>query len=268
MRLAFTCQAQAVTIERKQIAPLLTKMPSKNIQLPTPVPNALTMDDPRKPGEQVGVVAFYYPDIKTPWDVKCESSVLGNFYPLPLEERIHMFGNYFNNAEAAFQSLKHPDKVQEFVVASGSQAYELKQTYKKSADLTYSGLGSNWKAMLHVLKLKFQPGTSLAQVLEQTGDAFLVEHTPTTGWDSLWADNHIGDGTNWLGLQLMMVRAMLKGADDTDSWIQYAHSYLDLDTGKCLDGASGENWQQTVKEAAKAVNMQFGPDCSQCSSTG
>ena len=69
--------------------------------------------------------------------------------------------------------------------------------------------------MLHVLKLKFQPGTSLAQVLEQTGDAFLVEHTPRTGWDSLWADNHIGDGTNWLGLQLMMVRAMLKGADDT-----------------------------------------------------
>eukprot|EP00971_Amphidinium_carterae_P105706 2093301-Amphidinium_carterae.1 len=34
---------------------------------------------------------------------------------------------------------------------------------------------------------------------------------PPTCRDDLWSDNHVGDGRNWLGLQLMILRDELRG---------------------------------------------------------
>merc|ERR1719361_3148457 len=82
----------------------------------------------------------------------------------------------------------------------------------------YSGLGSQWNAMYHVLQSKFSSDTALGDALDKTGDSFLLFHCgmkgPTTDdgtscpfpGSCIWSDNDNGDGSNWLGMQLMLLR--------------------------------------------------------------
>merc|ERR1712086_781810 len=44
-----------------------------------------TMQDPRSPEQQVGIVAFYFPGREEVWDTACQSSFLGNFYDVETE---------------------------------------------------------------------------------------------------------------------------------------------------------------------------------------
>merc|ERR1712190_668593 len=116
----------------------------------------------------------------------------------------------FRNAEAAFQALKYWSCAELFGSVSGEDAVSLK-TQLGAPDVSYAGFANNWNAMWHVLRAKFQKNTRLAQALEKTEDAFLLEHNECPGRDNTWSDDYTGEGQNWLGLQLMLLRDELRG---------------------------------------------------------
>ena len=75
-------------------------------------------------------------------------------------------------------------------------------------------LRSDWESvkvevMRKALRAKFTQHDELRQLLLDTGDAKLVEHT---GNDSYWGDGGDGRGRNMLGQLLMQVREELRGA--------------------------------------------------------
>lgn len=206
----------------------------------------------------VGVIAFYYPDRAEDWDRLCQAEFLGNFYPLteelcleaPLRPgETHCFGN----AEAAYQALKFWPRAEEFRHLSGSQAFEKKRSLEGEgqADWTYGGFGSNMAGMFQVLRAKFAPGTAMHARLQQTGDAYLLEHNSKCGRDRFWSDNKDGHGLNWLGLQLMLLR---EESRQTKPWTTWIHQRVDVETGDVKD----EVWQSTVRVAAKCLNQTVG----------
>ena len=69
--------------------------------------------------------------------------------------------------------------------------------------------------MREALEAKFTQHPELRELLLNTGDAVLVEHTTN---DSYWGDGGDGSGRNRLGLLLMEVRTQLR-APFTDSLI-------------------------------------------------
>merc|ERR1711972_1151993 len=91
-------------------------------------------------------------------------------------------------------------------------------------DFTYGGFGSNWNGMLAVLLAKFKANTPWAYWLLKSGDSYLVEHNLVEGRDQIWSDNANGEGTNWLGLQIMLVRDKLSGQR---KWTDFIESVLD-----------------------------------------
>eukprot|EP00746_Dinoflagellata_sp_MGD_P005572 gnl/MRDRNA2_/MRDRNA2_110811_c0_seq1.p1 gnl/MRDRNA2_/MRDRNA2_110811_c0~~gnl/MRDRNA2_/MRDRNA2_110811_c0_seq1.p1 ORF type:complete len:234 (-),score=45.30 gnl/MRDRNA2_/MRDRNA2_110811_c0_seq1:82-783(-) len=224
--------------------------------------NEFCMPDPRKDGT-VGVVPFYFPGKPCPWDSLCSSGFLGNFWEV--DEGIHFAvpgkdPTTFSNSEAAFQACKFWDRAAEFAPLSGEGAFRLKMSLRGEEDWTYGGFGSNWLAMQAVLAAKFQPESAMASVLLQTGDAYLLEHNAVEGRDKVWSDNLKGDGSNWLGLQLMLLRDALNsvGKNDVEKpWTQYAGSLLDLASGAPKDPKGEEEWQATVLAAAKTVLERY-----------
>eukprot|EP00930_Biecheleria_cincta_P054117 TRINITY_DN4002_c0_g2_i1.p1 TRINITY_DN4002_c0_g2~~TRINITY_DN4002_c0_g2_i1.p1 ORF type:complete len:529 (-),score=41.79 TRINITY_DN4002_c0_g2_i1:119-1705(-) len=218
----------------------------------------LCMADPRDTRmhhNSVPIIAFYFPGHEEPWDQLCQASFLGNFFELDERISINPAGRplelvQFTNAEAAFQALKFWRKAFEFATLSGNDAFTLKKRLTGQEDWSYSGHGSNWDAMEHVLRSKFKKGSTCARYLELTGDAFLLEHNSVSGRDTTWSDNHIGDGQNWLGLQLMKIRDELSSRP---SWTRYLKSIVDLKTGQVLSS----EWPDIVKMACDAVHRVF-----------
>ena len=104
--------------------------------------------------------------------------------------------------------------------------------------------------MLAVLQAKFQPGTWMEKALLATGDAFLLEHNSVTGRDNVWSDNHDGTGSNWLGLQLMLLRGTL---NPKSSLLQWIDSQIDRNSGQPWTGSC---WQAVVQEAAIVAERQ------------
>ncbi|CAK0819037.1 unnamed protein product [Prorocentrum cordatum] len=224
--------------------------------------STILMTDPRcisggDVREHVPLIAFYYPGRPLAWDSICDSSFLGNFYPGSITLAPPTFSTHrkyqFGNAEAAFQALKHWKRAAEFETATAEEAFRLKRRYQSEADLTYSGYGSNWNAMLAVLKIKFARGSRLADDLRNTNDAFLLEHNPVSGRDNIWSDNSDGSGTNWLGLQLMLVRDDLRSGHVQDkserSWSVWIGDSVGIETGKQRDG----RWQAAVRRAVECL---------------
>ncbi|CAE8662921.1 unnamed protein product [Polarella glacialis] len=216
---------------------------------------------------EFGLIAFYYPDHEEACDTLCSSSFLGNFFPLVpdrLELPIPQKGNRsfsFQNAEAAFQSLKfwrQLDKFEQFELANGTRA--LKCQWRGQEDWSYAGYQGNWQAMLAVLRSKFTQIPRMEKALRQTLDAFLLEHNSRSGSDTVWSDNGDGKGWNWLGIQLMLVRDEINGcADAATSWTSWLRRQVDVEKGSCPT----EEWQQLVSLAAKAIrgridSSQFG----------
>lgn len=197
----------------------------------------------------VGVVGFYNPDRPTAVDNLCRAGFLGNFEHSPAKITItppHGPAASFNNAESAFQALKFWNNRHQFNTVTGSQAYNIKRTLVGREDYTYSGFGSNWNAMWAVLEAKFLDPV-FRQRLLNTGDAYLLEHNEQTGRDNIWSDNHDGTGTNWLGLQLMLLRDQLGSRDDWTSWIS---RQIDLMTGKPLGSSQ---WQTATSSATASI---------------
>jgi len=219
-----------------------------------PQAGAFISDPRRGAAPQVGVIAFYYPDKEDACDALCQAGFLGNFWSvgqdgMRVSDRVRNTECSFSNAEAAFQALKFWHAADQFRHASGGQAFQLKKRLG-NPDFSYGGYGSNWLGMLAVLEQKFPHGSALADKLKETGDSFLLEHNAVSGRDAVWSDNSDGSGTNWLGLQLMLIRDQLA---NRDAWTKLIRSEVDLQTGRPL----GANWPALVQSATHALNTRL-----------
>jgi len=200
-----------------------------------------------------GLVAFYFPDREEIWDGICGAGFCGNFYhlgPGALELEARGLRRRFCNAEAAFQALKFWDRAEEFESLSGTMAFRKKQELAGQEDFTYAGFGTNWRGMWAVLQAKFKPGSQMAAALLSTGDSFLLEHNSTRGRDMVWSDNCDGEGTNWLGLQLMLLRDQLSGRC---GWTNYLNGLIDQDSGTPHDQRCQRAWRAGVRGACHAL---------------
>ena len=180
------------------------------MSLPNPLdpkPKTVTIN-----GATYRLMAFYYPDYDTPWDVVYQGQFLTNFYPIKFTFTHNGITGSFNCAEAAFQALKwwNTPHRQQFEGISGKAAYHVKTTLH-NADYSYAGFGDGEGAMTAVLTEKFRD-SDLRKGLLQTGDAYLLEHNEAPGRDpGGWSDNNDGTGNNLLGKTLMNVRLALGG---------------------------------------------------------
>jgi len=203
--------------------------------------------------QNAGLVGFYFPDRLETWDAMCGASFCGNFYhlgPGALELEARGVKRRFCNAEAAFQALKFWDRAGEFESLSGSMAFQRKRELAGQEDFTYAGFGTNWRGMWAVLQAKFRPGSRTAAALLGTGDSFLLEHNSAAGRDAVWSDNCDGEGTNWLGLQLMLLRDQLSGRR---AWTDYIAELVDRDSGTPHDKRCQLIWQSNVRSARQAL---------------
>jgi len=186
---------------------------------------------------------------------------LGNSHSMsppdpPLELIIKGQLRTFDNAEAAFQALKFSGMAGTFEGLSGEEALQKANELAGVEDRKYDGRGSMWKAMFEVLAVKFRVGTAAAAALEMTGDDFLLCYSCEEGLDFKWSNNHIGNGTNWLGMQLMLMRSSRTG---WRRWAQFIESNFDITTGQPLDieGRPWVAWHQTVFRATTAIQVDL-----------
>jgi hypothetical protein len=246
--------------------------------LPTPNTAYITFADPRdqrNSRRHIGVCAFYHPGVDEEWDKQCGAGFCGNFWDcgenaIEVTARTLFKGKKitvgFSNAEAAFQSLKFwATHALAFGPLSGGQAFKLKKELTGNEDWEYGGFGGNWQGMYECLKAKFLTAgmRPLAEALAATGDAYLLEHNTSVGRDLIWSDNHLGEGTNWLGLQCMLIRDQLNKKSGPGSWTYFAtHACgIDVTTGK--KRGDGSVWQNTVRDACGATTAKFTPHSCQ-----
>jgi predicted NAD-dependent protein-ADP-ribosyltransferase YbiA (DUF1768 family) len=282
-RLRSDRQGAAVKVQavrRRQFAKVKTRELRRlrsevfGVPLTVPVTNAVFIVDPRierveeKRPPRIGVVAFSFPGASEPCDELCRAMFLGNSWRLgsgaqavrlaspgkPNTERT------FTNSEAAFQATQFWDRADEFERLSADEAIALAKRLNIGRDPAYGGFKRSWNAMMAVLHSKFRLGSALADALLETGNAFLLWHGSAAGRDELWSNNHVGDGINWLGMQLMLVRDELRAelrAQTADggamTWLQYIDGIFDLEEGKPYNEETAQAWQQTVQLATGAV---------------
>jgi len=121
--------------------------------------------------------------------------------------RMFIYGRWWNNVEAPYQSQKTLD------IGEQLQIWEA-DTPRKARDLGQKvTLRSNWdkvkdQVMYECVLAKFLQNADLRRELMKTDPEVLVEDSPI---DSYWGCGKDGTGKNMLGLTLMKVRQELKG---------------------------------------------------------
>uniref|UniRef100_A0A7S0AJ34 NADAR domain-containing protein n=1 Tax=Pyrodinium bahamense TaxID=73915 RepID=A0A7S0AJ34_9DINO len=222
-----------------------------------PKTDAVVFRDPRSQFDSVGVIGFYYPDKEEECDKICCAGFLGNFWETP--EKIRLVAHEpnmpdreheFRNAEAAFQALKFWVIAGDFEDLTGDEAFMLKRRNQGFEDFTYGGKGDNWRGMRAVLDAKFAPKSAMAEALKKTDDAFLLEHNSVRGRDDVWSDNSDGEGTNWLGMQLMLIRDKITQRKE---WTGFIGGLVNLESGAPLDLLKARKWQDAVRGARNAL---------------
>lgn len=111
-------------------------------------------------------------------------------------------------SEAAFQAMKFPPHFhQQFTTADGQKAFDLRNQIGQG-QIVAGWLQNRYSAMLHILRNKFNPqyNPELAWLLEQTGNAHLIEHNKKSENETTWSDAIYGNGHNVLGKMLEQVR--------------------------------------------------------------
>lgn len=240
--------------------------PAADMEQPERGRERVAFNDPRWDdgggGLLAGVLGFPYMGSGEALDALCASAFLGNSWEMGADAlKVSALGDAaskpFSNAEAAYQALKFWVAAHWFRSLAGEEAVLLKSQLQGTEDWSLGGYASSWNAMRAVLAAKFTPGTPLARALADTGDAFLLAHNSEAGCDRIWSDNESGDGSNWLGMQLLLRRDDLRSADDVDArtWTQHIrdHCGIDLATGQALGGAVSKRWQSTVQAARDAL---------------
>jgi predicted NAD-dependent protein-ADP-ribosyltransferase YbiA (DUF1768 family) len=227
-------------------------------RLPDPKLGVFKFADPRPdtyPPRDADIVAFSFPGFEEPWDELCSSSFLANGYDVGsdcLQLKAKGDTKQFRNAEAAFQALTFWKDADEFANLSSEAALIQKHERRGTEDWDYAGYENKWKGMMAVLHAKFKGGSRLEQALEKTGDAFLLNHSGFHGEDAVWSDNNDGEGTNWLGLQLMLLRDRRTG---WKKWTKFIESSIDRQTGERIqpEDMNPNAWQDAVRSARAAV---------------
>lgn len=125
---------------------------------------------------------------------------LSNMYPTPVTVTVGERTLTFDNAEAAFQAGKCPERAEEFVGLEGALSKKLGRHVRLRTD--WEDVKLHW--MSTVLLAKFSD-MELRQKLLDTGTQELVE-------DNHWNDTYWGRcngvGENHLGQILMRIRQM------------------------------------------------------------
>jgi len=117
--------------------------------------------------------------------------------------------------EKTWKTSEHYFQAQKFAGTEFEEKVRLAATPKEAADLGRNRkfpLRKDWEevkddVMREALRAKFTQNKELKQILLETGDAELVEHTAN---DNYWADGGDGSGRNMLGVLLMELREELK----------------------------------------------------------
>lgn len=151
-------------------------------------------------------------------DCDFDTGIFGNFWPqkktsknssLNLKIKIHDKEYTFPTSENAFQAskCKNKDDVVKFTTITALQSFRLGRSIELRDDWEKEKI----KIMTNICKDKFSQFSELKKVLLNTGDAYLIEHTPVKSRDKFWADDNDGTGKNNLGKCLMNVRCLLGG---------------------------------------------------------
>ncbi|RXZ61565.1 NADAR family protein [Candidatus Borkfalkia ceftriaxoniphila] len=127
---------------------------------------------------------------------------LSNFY----NTKIEYFDMVFENNEAAFQSMKCPERMEEFTKLSAAEAKRLGRRVPLCDDWEES----KETIMYEICLAKFTQHKDLGDQLLATGDAELIEGN--TWYDTEWGVCN-GIGKNKLGKILMRIREILKNRE-------------------------------------------------------
>jgi hypothetical protein len=101
-----------------------------------------------------------------------------------------------------FAGTAHEDKIRK--APNPMKAAELRRTRKVSIRKNWDNMKDN--VMYDALKAKFTQHENLRQLLLETKDKILIEHTEN---NSYWGDGGDGSGKNKLGKLLMKLRRVL-----------------------------------------------------------
>merc|ERR1712137_4831 len=180
------------------------------------------------------------------WEAECgvDCRVFSNLFPCVVE----IDSQKYSSTETYFQQYKYPEGDKNFlnrltsmsdVASFGQRRLKLARKHIKLIEaLKEEGaphpikrdgteyavkdksepqlIITDWESekipvMYVSLRAKFNQHENLKQILLNTGDAWLVEHTKN---DKQWADGLTGEGTNYLGKLLMQVREEIKNQEE------------------------------------------------------
>lgn len=128
-----------------------------------------------------------------------ENYFLSNYYPAQIQYK----GVTFKNNEAAFQSMKCPERIWEFCRLEPNEAKRLGRKVKLRDDWEYI----KDDVMYEICMAKFSQNQDLSNRLINTGNAELFEGN--TWGDTIWGVCD-GKGENRLGKILMRIRERLQ----------------------------------------------------------
>ena len=123
-------------------------------------------------------------------------------YPIKLKGKIWKTTEHYFQAQK-FVGTEHENKIRK--APSPMKAAELGRTRKVRIRQNWDNIKDN--VMYEALKAKFTQHTDLKEILLNTDEKILIEHTEN---DSYWGDGGNGKGKNKLGKLLMKVRVELK----------------------------------------------------------
>ena len=124
-------------------------------------------------------------------------------YPIQLKGKVWPTSEHYFQAQK-FVGTSHENKIRK--AASPMKAAELGRTRKIRIRANWDHMKDN--VMLEAVRAKFAQHSDLQELLLETGDVPIIEHTEN---DAYWGDGGDGKGKNRLGKILVKVRAELRG---------------------------------------------------------
>lgn len=141
----------------------------------------------------------------------------GVFSNFDTRHPITVFGTKWETTEHAFQAMKFWGTDPEwffFIKEANGPALAAKLGRDRTKKLRPDWERVKEDIMYQVVEAKFTQYPELGQLLVETGDAEIIEHTSN---DSFWADGGDGSGQNVLGQILMMIRSEFKHTETVAS---------------------------------------------------
>lgn len=149
------------------------------------------------------------PDLINFYSVSDDHGCFSNFSPHPL----HLDGKRWPTSEHYFQAQKFVgNEHQEDIRSAKSPMIAARMGRDRKRPLRKDWEAVKDDVMRVAVRAKFAQHEDIREILLQTGNAKLVEHTTN---DSYWGDGGDGSGKNMLGRILMEVREELRTAAET-----------------------------------------------------